>query len=178
MCRYPRPIFFRLRDSARSLTSIATMSMVTPWAEVPGGHHDNNVELLSAVCTSCLKIWHFVKNTTYQSIEYITCILSDSARRFEVGVDQLLSQKVYFLFHSFPGKCSQCSLDLRWLWTLLEQWTEVWWWWWMVSRCTGRKQSHCPCIPISILFSDQIQIQLGQVNSANLLLMFWSLGKC
>ena len=38
------PIFFRLRDSARSLTSIATMSMVTPWAEEPGGHHDNNVE--------------------------------------------------------------------------------------------------------------------------------------
>ena len=50
------PIFFRLRDSARSLTSIATMSMVTPWAEEPGGHRDNNVEMLSAVGTSCLKI--------------------------------------------------------------------------------------------------------------------------
>ena len=49
-------------------------------------------------------------------------------------------------------ECSQRSLDLRWLWTLLEQWTEVWSWCWMVSRCTGRKQDHCPCVHVYQLY--------------------------
>ena len=75
------PIFFRLRDSARSLTSIATMSMVTPWAEEPGGHHDNNVE-----CCWVLLVLVDWKFDTWSKTPYTGCFFYWSApKKYEVS---------------------------------------------------------------------------------------------